>query len=95
MYFIGVMVSFLLTRLTYVNYLKSIGLKYNPNKGTKILGQEMKPFNNIFSVIDKYIETKDLTVGQIKNLRIIKKWEVLNLLAFGLFPIVVIIDELI
>jgi hypothetical protein len=83
------------TRLIYVNYLKSIGLEHNPNKARKIFGQEIKPFYNIFNVIDEYIETKNLAVGQIKYLRAIKKWEFLNWLALGLLPIIVIIREII
>ena len=91
-YFIGVVTSFLLTRLVYVSYLKSIGLEYNPNKATKIFGQEVKPYYNIFNVIDEYIKTKELNAGQVKYLRAIKKWELLNWVALGLFPVVVIIS---
>ena len=47
----------------------------------------------MFNVIDEYIETKNLTVGQIKYLRAIKKWELLNWVSLGLFPIIVIIRE--
>jgi hypothetical protein len=94
-YFISLVASILSTRLIYVNYLKSIGLQYNPNKARKIFGQEIKPFYNMFNVIDEYIETKNLTVGQIKYLRGIKKWEFLNWVAVGLFPIIVIIREII
>ena len=77
-YFIGIGTSFLLTRLVYVSYLKSIGLEYNPNKGIRIFGQEVKPYYNLFNVIDEYIKTKDLNIKQIKYLRAIKKWEFLN-----------------
>jgi uncharacterized membrane protein YukC len=94
-YFIGVVTSILLTRLVYVNYLESIGLEYNPNKATKTFGQEMKPFYNMFHVIKEYIETKNLNDKQIKYLRVIKKWEILNWIALGLFPIVIIIREFI
>jgi uncharacterized membrane protein YukC len=91
-YFIGVVTSIFLTRLVYVNYLESIGLEYNPNKATKIFGQEIKPYYNMLNVIDEYIETKNLNVRQIKYLRAIKKWEFLNWIALGLFPIVVIVS---
>ena len=87
-YFIGVVTSFLLTRLIYINYLKSIGLEHNPRKATKVFGQEIKPFYNMFNVIDEYIETKNLNVVQIKYLRAIKKWEWLNWVALALFPII-------
>jgi hypothetical protein len=83
--------SILSTRLIYVNYLKSIGLEYNPNKARMIFGQEIKPFYNMFKVIDEYIETKNLNLVQIKYLRAIKKWELLNWVALALFPIIGII----
>jgi hypothetical protein len=94
-YFIGVVTSILSTRLVYINYLESIGLEYNPNKTAKIFGQEIKPFSNMFKVINEYIETKNLNDKQVKYLRLIKKWEILNWTALGLFPIVMIIREFI
>jgi hypothetical protein len=94
-YFIGIGTSFLVTRLVYVSYLKSIGLEYNPNKGIRIFGQEVKPYYNLFNVIDEYIKTGDLNTVQIKYLRAIKRWELLNWVALLLFPIVVIILEFI
>ena len=94
-YFFGIVASFILTRLVYVNYIESIGLEYNPNKAINIFGQELKPFYNILDVIDVYIKTKNLNVRQIKYLKAIKRWEFLNRIALGLFPIAVIIDEFI
>ncbi len=94
-YFVGVVTSFLLTRLIYIKYLKSIGLEHNPHNATKVFGQEIKPFYNMFNVIDEYIETKNLNVEQIKYLRAIKKWELLNWVALALFPIIGIISAFI
>ena len=94
-YFIGVIASFLFTRLVYVNYLKSIGLEYNPNKMSKIFGQEVRPFYNIVNVINEYMSTETLNIQQIRYLKTIKNWELLNWIALGLFPIVVIVIEFI
>lgn len=94
-YFIAVGISFILTRLIYVNYLESIGLDYNPNKAIKIFGQEMKPYYNMFKVIDDYIQKKNLSVGQVRYLRTIRKWEMFNWIALGLFPFVVLLSEFI
>lgn len=92
-YFIGIGISFLLTRLVYINYMKSLGLEYNPNKAIKVFGREVKSFYIISDVIDGHINSKNLSDRQIRYLRLIKKWELLNWIAFILFPLVVMISE--
>jgi hypothetical protein len=92
-YFIGIGISFLLTRLVYINYMKSLGLEYNPNKSIKVFGREVKPFYIISDVIDRHIKSKNLSDRQIRYLRLIKKWELLNWIAIILFPLVVMISE--
>jgi hypothetical protein len=93
--FLTIAASFVLTRLVYFYYLRSIGLEYNPNTPVQLLGRELKPFALIGRVVDEYIKTKNLTPRQIQYLKTIKNWEILNWIALALFPIIVIISEFI
>lgn len=91
-YFISLAISFVLVRVAYINYLKSIGLEYNPNKTRSFVGFEIKKFYHIPNVIDNYIATKNLKLKQRRFLVWIKNWEIFNLILLAFLPVIIAVS---
>lgn len=77
--FILISLSFIICRIFFRMYFETKGLNPNPDGS--------KQFITIIGVADYYLERSpvDLTTGQIRTIRIIKTWEILNLVLLILF----------
>jgi hypothetical protein len=82
--FIGILISFLLTRIAFYHFFNKWGLAVNPEKS--------KQFINIISAVEFCLKNNDeLTIIKQRILKFIRFWEIINWLSLPFYFIVCMI----